>query len=148
MKDSTVNKQLTAAVLLSLCLSVFCFATVNRDYSTQRVLTNNTYALNTVYQPSTTRDAMVTTGASIVATLSLSGGQTGQVLIQISPDNVTYTTVATLVNGNTGSLTIGLNTTQSQSCSAAFMVPKGFYFKLVSSGTATMTALAGQQVLL
>lgn len=105
-------------------------------------------ALNSAaYQISSTRNSMVMYSIQISATISLVTGQSGTVLLQTSPTSGgTYTTIATLTNGNTGTLTIGLNLTQTQSAVLSGFVPAGYFTKLVSSGTATNSIVSQQEV--
>ena len=131
--------------LVTIILGIFVFGKV--DYHPAISVTNVTWSLNTAYQPSTTRDAHITCGSSISANLTLSGGQTGTILVQTSPDNITYTTVGTMSCGSTGTVVVGLNTNNTQSSSITIAVPRTGYFKLVSSGSATISALSGQQEL-
>lgn len=107
-----------------------------------------TKSLNTSYQLSLYRDAMVTYSVQISSSLTLSGGQSGTITLQTSPNNSTWTTISTQTNNNTGSLTIGLNTTNTQATSLTGFVPAGYYIKIVTSGTATMTWICGMEVLL
>jgi hypothetical protein len=93
---------------------------------------------------STTRDALVFYTCQIAATISLTTGQTGTILLQTSPDNTTWATMASFTNGNTGSLTIGLNLTQTAAQQLSCFVPATYYVRLTSSGTATSTITANQ----
>jgi len=150
MKDflqPIINKQVAILYCLTLVIVASLFTFAMRDYSPVMTMTNTTFALNTAYQPSSIKNAFIVCGGSITSTLSLSGGQSGTVLVQTSPDNITYTTIGTMTNNNTGTLTVGLNTSQAQSSAISFMLPRNYYFKLVSSGTSTITSLAGQQIL-
>ena len=109
-----------------------------------------TRSLNSAaYQISATRDALALYSVQIAATISLTTGQSGTVSLQMSSTSGgTYATVNSCSNGNTGSLTLGLNITQTQLTVLAAFVPAGYYVKLVSSGTATNTMVAQQEVLL
>lgn len=106
-----------------------------------------TQSLNTSYRLSLYRDAMVTYSIQIASTLNLTAGQSGTALLQISPDNAAWTTVATQVNNNNGSLTLGL-TTNTQSTNLTGFVPATYYVRVATSGTSTFTWMSGQQVLL
>jgi hypothetical protein len=75
-----------------------------------RVFSNSvSRTLNAAFQPSTTRDAIVNYSISISAVLSLSSGQTGTASLQISSDGVTFVEISRFSNGNTGTLSLGLN---------------------------------------
>lgn len=109
------------------------------------VVSTPTRALNTAYEPSTSRFTSVSCSVSITSTLSLSGGQSGTITLQTSPDGTTYTTMATATNNNTGSLTIGLNTSQAQAGCLVATVPPTYFYKIVSSGTSTFSLLQVQE---
>lgn len=104
-----------------------------------------TRSLNTAYIISTTRRQLVKYTVSIVATISLTTGQTGSVSLQISPDNINYTEIGRFSNGNSGTLTIGLNLVNTQVGQIVGSIPIGYYVKLVSTGTATNTYIVGQE---
>lgn len=111
-------------------------------------------AVNTAYQPSVTRDTMVNASVSITATISLTTGQTGVVSLQYA-DNNTFTTnlvtVQSFSNGNTGSLTIGLNLSQIATAALTGIVPAGKYYRLLTTnttGTPTYGTPVVQEVLL
>lgn len=101
-------------------------------------------ALNTCYQISSSQDADFHYGVDITATLSLTGGQAGSVAV-ISYTNNGCTTGAqqltpTKENGNTGTLTIGLNTSQIISQSLDGTAPKGKWLKIITANvTSTPT---------
>lgn len=110
-------------------------------------------SLNTVFQPSTTRDTLVSYSVDIAASLSLSGGTTGTVYLRYA-DNVGFSTnvveVCRTVNGNTGTLTIGLNITQNATGTLSGMIPAGKYVQIVTentTGTPTFNYRSGQEVL-
>lgn len=107
-----------------------------------------TKALNTSYQLSTARDAMVSYSVNITSTLSISGGQSGSINLQTSPNNSTWTTIATATNNNTGTLVIGLNTSNSQSIALTGFVPQGYYVRLSTTGASAFSWVAGMEVLL
>lgn len=104
-----------------------------------------TRSLNTAFIISTTRRQLVRYTVSIVATISLTTGQTGSVSLQSSPDNITYTEIGRFSNGNSGTLTIGLNLVNTQIGQVVGAIPAGYYVKLVPSGTATNTFVIGQE---
>lgn len=111
-------------------------------------------SLNTIFQVSTTRDSLIHYSVDIVCTLSLVGGQTGTVFLEMAT-NASFTTgvqeLSRFVNGNTGALTIGLNIVQECCTTLSGYVPSGNYVRLRTvntSGTPTFTYLSGQEVLL
>lgn len=97
------------------------------------------------FQPSTTKYTLVSYTLSVDAALSLTGGAKGRVELR-SDSSSTPTTVRCAVgNGNTGTLTVGLNTTQNATAPCTYIVPPGDYVRLVSvtdSGTPTFSVLA------
>lgn len=119
-----------------------------------RSFSYTTRALNTCFQASATRDASVSYAVDIAATLSLSGGQQGTVFLEVFTDSGCTTgtqEVTRATNGNTGTLTIGLNTVQTGTARLQGVVPAGMYLRLRTNndtGTPTFTARPGQEVLL
>lgn len=113
-----------------------------------------TRSLNSAFQVSSTRAAMVSYTVDIASTLSLTSGQTGTVTLQYADDSGFTTNVKTVqssANGNTGSLTIGLGLTQTATASLTGIIPAGKYVRLVTAnttGTPTFTMRTAQEVLL
>lgn len=111
-------------------------------------------SLNSGFQVSTTRDSLVNYSVDISCTLSLTGGQTGTLFLEIASDSGFTTNLQELgrfVNGNTGTLTVGLNITQNVTGTLSGYIPKNYYCRLRSvntTGTPTFTYRSGQEVLL
>lgn len=112
-------------------------------------------SLNTIFQVSTTRDCTVSYSVDISCTLSLTGGMTGTVILEMATNSAFTTGVQTLsqfTNSNTGSLTIGLNMTQiNTACLTANDIPAGNFIRIrtvSTTGTPTFTYQVGQEVLL
>lgn len=103
-------------------------------------------ALNTSFQISTTQNAFVFYSINEAEVLTLTGGQTGIIQLQISPDNVTFTTIAQFKVGNTGTLTVGLTLTDEVGSQLSGFIPAGYWVKLPTSGTGTQTEITGQEV--
>lgn len=121
---------------------------------TTRSFNYTTRALNTCYQVSATRDAFVSYSVDIATSLSLTAGQQGTVYLR-TYTNSTCTTGAQelmrFVNGQTGTLTIGLALTQNVTGTLSGIVPAGAWVQQVSennTGTPTFTARPGQEVLM
>lgn len=118
-----------------------------------KTFNNPTRSLNTAFQPSTTNDVFASYSVDISSTLSLSGGQSGTVYLRYADDSGHTTNVkevARFVNGNTGTLTIGLSITQNVTGTLSGVIPAGKYAKLVTentSGTPTFTYRSAQEVL-
>lgn len=120
--------------------------------STVKTFSNPARSLNTCFQISTSTDALVTYSVDIAATLSLTSGQSGTVFLEYS-DNSTCTTntveVARATNGNTGTLTAGLNLTQTMSANVGGIIPSSKYARLRTangSGTPVFNFRSGQEV--
>lgn len=110
-------------------------------------------SLNSAYQISAERDTLVNYSVDISTTLSLTGGQTGTVFLEYA-DNSGMTTnvveVCRFVNGNTGTLTIGLNITQNSTGQLSGVIPAGKYARIRTAnttGTPTFTYRSGQEAL-
>lgn len=113
-----------------------------------------TRSLNTAFQISTTQNTIVSYSVDIACTISLTTGQTGTVTLQYADDSGMSTnlkTVCSTANANTGSLTIGLNLTQTSTGTLSGMIPSGKYVKIVTAnttGTPTFTMRTSQEVLI
>lgn len=129
-------------------------ADIDLGYKKPFVFSTPTRAVNTAYQPSTTRNAMVNASVDITSTLSLTTGQVGKVSLQYA-DNNTFTTnlvtVQAFSNGNSGSLTLGLNLGQIVTAAVSGIIPKGKYYRLLTTnvtGTPSYGTPVVQEVLL
>jgi len=145
----SARRDMLIMFLLTIVCSVFIFAKTFEYNPVPRAYTIVTRTFNTAYIPSATRDIMASYSLNITSTLSLAGGQSGTINLQISKDNGAvdpYKTVATATNNNTGTLTVGLNTSQSQTTCLAAFIPQGYYVKLVTSGTSTFSYVSGQEL--
>lgn len=136
-KKATGDTLKNMAIMLALGIAIVSLVYAKSFEYRPVSCTTFSRALNTAYQPSASRMIMVSTSVSISSNLSLSGGQSGTINLQLSPDNVTYTTIETATNNNLGTLTIGLNTTQTQVTDLIATVPPGYWYKFVSTGTST-----------
>lgn len=142
MKEETLKRAwLKLGGIFCVCFALcFCFAKIERkplEYHTI-VLYDFTRTVGTGYQPSIVRDVVIQSSVSIASVLNLTAGQSGTINLQTSPDGVTYTTKQHTTNNNTGSLTLGF-TTQTQDTQLGTVVPKGYWYKFVAVGTATMS---------
>lgn len=119
---------------------------------TNRSFNYTTRALNTCFQISASRDALVTYAVDIQTSLSLVAGQVGTVYLRTYTNNTCTTGTQELtrfVNGQTGALTIGLALTQNVTATLTGVVPAGLWAQLVSentTGAPTFTARPGQEV--
>lgn len=111
-------------------------------------------SLNSAFQVSTTQDAIVNYSVDVASTISLTSGQTGTVVLEYADDSGISTNVKTVmsgVNGNTGSLTIGLNLTDTNTITVSGVVPQSKYVRIRTvntTGTPTFTFRSAQEVLI
>lgn len=121
---------------------------------TAKAFANPTRSLNSAFQISTSRDAAVSYSVDISTAISLTTGQTGTVYLRYADDSGFTTNVIEVcrfVNGNTGTLTIGLALTQNGTGTLSGVIPAGKYVKLVTennTGTPTFTYRRAQEVLI
>lgn len=121
---------------------------------TAPLMATSTRALNTAFQISSTNIVSVTYAVDIAATLSLTSGQSGTVVLEYADDSAFTTNVTTVqssTNGNSGALTIGLNLVQTTTATLTGYVPAGKYVRLRTvntTGTPTFTFKTGQEVTL
>lgn len=115
-----------------------------------RTVNTPTRVLNTAYTPSSTLPTMVIMSVEIDASLSLTGGTKGTVTLLASNNSFsTSTAESETVNGNTGTLTIGLNTVGAGGGTVIGFVPAGWAYKAVtasSTGTATFSVLSTTEI--
>ena len=111
-------------------------------------------SLNTSFKPSTTRDASVSYSVDISTTVSLSGGAVGTVFLEYADDTNFTTNVVEIgrtVNGNTGTLVVGLTLNQTATAQVTGIVPANKFVRIRTSnttGTPTFTFRSAQEVLL
>jgi hypothetical protein len=86
---------------------------------------------NTAYQVSATRPVQISVSPQVSCSLSLSGGQGGEVVLEISPNGSTgWIYIGQVVGTNTGSLTVGLSTVQVTGGQLIADLPVGYYWRL------------------
>jgi len=105
--------------------------------------------LGTSFRPSTTRPTRVSYTVSIATTLSLLNlNSAGTVQLQISSDNVNFSTInsAGITRTLAVSISVGLNDTSMLNIQGE--IPAGYYCRLLSttSGGSTVTFTSGQEV--
>ena len=111
-------------------------------------------SLNSAFQVSTTRDSLVSYSVDISTSVSLAGGQVGTVYLEYADDSGFTTNVVEVcrfVNGNTGTLVVGLTLNQTNTAPLGGVVPANKYVRLRTqnnTGTPTFTWRSGQEVLL
>jgi hypothetical protein len=118
------------------------------------VFTATSRALNTAFQLSTARLGYVTYAVDIAATLSLTAGATGTVFLEAAADSGFTTAVrevARSVNGNTGTLTVGLGLTQNVTAIVSGYISANEWVRIRTAntvGTPVFTYRNGQEVLI
>lgn len=104
---------------------------------------------NQGYQVSTTQEVDVNYSVSIVCTLSLTTGQAGDIYLEYSANGSTgWTFAGQQPASNTGTLVVGLNTSQREGGSLSVHLPAGYYWRLRTNnvtGTPTYTFLGGTE---
>lgn len=109
-------------------------------------------SLNSNFIPSSVRNAAVSYSVEVTTSLSLTGGASGTVFLEISADGSTgWTELARYTNANTGTLTIGLALAQTGTANLAGTVPVGYTARLRTAnntGTPTFTYRSGQETLI
>lgn len=119
-------------------MSAAMVAKLNAVSTSTRAFSSPSRAVNTAYQPSTTRDTEVHASVDVTTTLSLSGGTTGKVTLQYADDSGFTTNVVSVqqyTNGNTGTLTLGLNISQIGTADLSGIIPAGKYYRLLTTNT-------------
>lgn len=115
--------------------------------------TNPTRTLNSAFQISSSRDSRVSYAVNIAATISLTSGQSGTVVLEYADDSGFTTNVVSVQstsNVNTGSLTLGLNLTQTITASLSGDIPVGKYVRLRTvnnTGSPSFSFVSAQEVL-
>jgi len=111
-----------------------------------------TRSLNTIFQVSATRPVMVCYSVQLTVTASISGGQTGDVILEIA-SNVGFTanvqTVSIAGLGQTYTLAIALQGVQPQTGVLMGMVPAGYYARMRTVnvvGTPGFSVRAAQEI--
>lgn len=108
------------------------------------IVSSRSVVIGTSYQPSTTRYTDVSVSVQVSCALTLSGGATGAISLQTSPNNSTWTTVQQITNANSGTLVIGVAITNTNGGDLQATVSPGYYYRLTST---TTTGTPGYSVL-
>lgn len=110
-----------------------------------------TRALNTIYQVNATRPSWVTYSVQITVTANITGGQTGDIILEVA-SNAAFTsnvqTVSIAGLGQTYSLAVAIMGVQPQTGVVSGLVPAGYYARLRTvnaTGTPTYLFRAGQE---
>lgn len=103
-------------------------------------------SFSTSFQPSTQRMAIVTYNVSITNAATLVLGNSGQVILETSPDNATWTTIST----GASSMGSGILVTSISTVTVMAFVPRGYYVRIRTvniTGTPTYSSPSGVEVL-
>lgn len=110
--------------------------TISTTYTVNPPVASPTHSVaSTGYRPSITKGTHVSITAQITSTLSLTGGQTGELILQYSSDNITYINYASSYGSNIGTLVVGLNTSAGNGGQLSIDLPVGYYWRWTTSGT-------------
>lgn len=110
--------------------------TAGFNRQTPVAIASGSKSFNTAYQVSATNDAYLTVSPQISCNLSLSGGQAGTITLEISANGTSGWILMGVVSGsNTGTLTIGLNTTQVSGAPMFAYIPAGYYYRMTTNNT-------------
>lgn len=110
--------------------------------------------LNSAFQINMTRGAFVSYSVQMTVTASISGGQNGDVILEIASDSgftANVQTIAIAGLGQTYTLAIALQGVQLQTGVVAGFVPAAYYARMRTvnnTGTPTYAYRVGQEVLL
>lgn len=125
--------------------------TTGSNPSAPTAISSGARNFNQAYQLSSTAYSKISVSPQIACSLSLAGGASGQVILEISPDGSTGWIFCKMIAGsNTGSLTIGLNTSQISGGCMDQDLPPGYYWRLRTnnvSGTPTYTFNGGSETI-
>lgn len=111
-------------------------------------------SLNTAFQVNTTRPSLVTYSVQITVTATISGGQNGDIILEIASDSGFTTNVQTVSIfgvGQTYTLAVALSGVQPLTGIVSGVVPSGYYARLRTvnnTGTPTYSFRSGQEVTL
>lgn len=111
-------------------------------------------SLNSVFQPSSTRNVLAIYTVQLTITASITGGQNGDVILEIASDSGFTTNVQTIgVSGfgQTYTLAIALQGVQPDKRQVMGIIPAGYYARLRTinnTGTPSYSYVAGQEILI
>jgi len=146
-------KWIIALIVAIFIVVVISFDSNKRSYTpaTPVTIASGARNFNTAYQISATNPTEIKVCAQISASLSLTGGQGGEVYLEYSANGSTGWTHAGIITGsNTGTLTVGLSTVQVTGAMLSVWSPAGYYWMLRTNnttGTPTYTFTGGTQTI-
>lgn len=110
-----------------------------------------TRPLNTIYQISGGHNAFFTYAIDIACQITLSGGQVGTVYVETADDDTFSTNIEEVcrtVNGNSGTVVVGISMTQNCTAQLSGMISAGKYVRIRTqnnTGSPTFTWRSGQE---
>lgn len=113
-----------------------------------------TRSLNSAFQISSTRAALVFYSVRITTTVSIGSNQDGDVILEIASDSGFTTNVQTVAigeNGQTISVALALNSVQAQTMVLSGYIPIGYYVRIRTvnnTGTPVYLYRSGQEALI
>lgn len=119
-----------------------------------RTQSSATRSLNSAFQISSTRDVMAIYTVQLTVTASITGGQNGDIVLEIASNSGFTTDVQTIGVagfGQTYTLALTLQGTQPDKRQVMGMIPAGYYARLRTvnnTGTPSYSYVAGQETLL
>jgi len=106
---------------------------------------------STAFRPSATKSCHVSYTVRIACSLTLTSGTYGAVILEQSANGSTgWTELTRCENGNTGTLTIGLNTVQTGCYNITGDPKQGYYLRMrqsTTNGTPTYIYVTGQETI-
>lgn len=110
-----------------------------------------TRALNTPFIVSADRDAIVSYVVAIASDITLTGGESGNVFFEVSQDGSTgWTEYGRFENANTGTVVIGISTTDTKAGELGGFIKAGWSARLRTAtvtGSPTFTYRSGEEIL-
>lgn len=153
-KVKTASGPSVEARLATLDAAVLALQVAVSALGAARSQSSVTRSLNTAFQVSTTRDALVIYTPRLTVTASIAGGQDGDVFLEIA-DNNTFTVGVQQVSisglGQTYTLAVAIQGVQPQSGVVVGYVPAGKWVRLRTAnntGTPATAYRVGQEILL
>lgn len=121
--------------------------TIKYAYTPAQVANAMNRTLNSSFQVSDQRMGIVSYNVQITNAATVVLGNSGQILLEISPDNSSWTTIST----STASMGSGVLVTAISTATVFGYVPRGYYVRIRSnnlSGTPTYGAPSGVEILI
>lgn len=108
--------------------------------------------IGTAFQPSASRDTLAFYSVQLTVVATLTGGQNGDVILEVASDagfTQNVRTVAITGLGQTYGLSISITSTQPQTAQVSGIIPAGYYARIrtvANTGSPTFAYRAGQEI--